>query len=87
MYVCKNNKTIILLASSGVPSLNRGNKDPWVLVDTKFNISQQSTLIEKKAEWILGFIKKSTANNSGEVILPLYSALVRTHLEYTGPQR
>ena len=26
MYVCKNNKTIILLASSGVPSLNRGRQ-------------------------------------------------------------
>jgi len=27
MYVCKNNKTIILLASSGVPSLNRGRRE------------------------------------------------------------
>jgi len=29
MYVCKNNKTIILLASSGVPSLNRGMSQCW----------------------------------------------------------
>jgi len=30
MYVCKNNKTIILLASSGVPSLNRGTNLCWI---------------------------------------------------------
>jgi len=32
MYLCKNNKTIILLASSGVPSLNRGSVPSRILV-------------------------------------------------------
>ena len=57
-------------------------KDLGILVDTKTTISQQSALATKNANIILSCIRQSVFSGLREVILPLYSALVKLHLEH-----
>ncbi|GAB0187102.1 mitochondrial enolase superfamily member 1 [Grus japonensis] len=53
-----------------------------VLVEKQLNMSRQCALAAQKANCVLGCIKRRVTSRSREGILPLYSALVRPHLEY-----
>ena len=75
--MCQYKPGVDLVQSSSV------QRDLRVLVDGKLIMSQQCALIAKMANGILGCIKRSVASSLREVLLPLYTALVRPHLEYS----
>ncbi len=57
-------------------------KDLGVKIASNLKFSQQCVDAANKANKMLGFIKRNFLFKNKDVILPLYTSLVRHHLEY-----
>ena len=57
-------------------------KDLGVVITSDLKFSKQCIAVEKKAQKLLGYIKRQFSYRNKEIVLSLYNSLVRPHLEY-----
>jgi len=81
LHLGRNNPMYHYRLGEGLMESSSAERYLCFLVDDRLTMSQQCALAAKKANGLLGYINKSVASGSRNVLLPLYSALVGPHLE------
>jgi len=83
LHLAKHNPGVQYWLGSTLLRTNSVERELGVLVDHVINMSEECAVAANQANRMLGCIKKDMTSRDKEVIIPLYSALVRPHLENT----
>ena len=57
-------------------------KDLGVTMNAKMKVSEQCRIAASKGNQVLGMIRRNIIYKEKSLIIPLYKAIVRSHLEY-----
>uniref|UniRef100_A0A674I2H4 DDE-1 domain-containing protein n=1 Tax=Terrapene triunguis TaxID=2587831 RepID=A0A674I2H4_9SAUR len=82
MHLGMTNKNFSYKLGTHRLEVTEEEKDLGVLVDRRMTMSRQCDVAVKKANAVLGCIRRSISSRDKEVLVPLYKALVSPHLEY-----
>ncbi|CAM5079111.1 unnamed protein product [Eretmochelys imbricata] len=82
MHLGINNKNFCYKLGTHYLEVIEEKKDLGVLVDHRMTMSRQCDMAVKKANVVLECIRRGNSSRDKEVLIPLYKALVRLHLEY-----
>ncbi|CAM5149037.1 unnamed protein product [Natator depressus] len=82
MHLGINNKNFCYKLETHHLEVTEEEKDLRVLVDHRMTMSHQCDMAVKKANAVLGCIRRGISSRDKEVLVPLYKVLVRPHLEY-----
>ncbi|CAM4576074.1 unnamed protein product [Caretta caretta] len=77
-----NNKNFCYKLGTHHLEVTEEEKDLGILVDHRMSMSRQCDMAVKKANAVLGCIRRGISSRYKQVLVPLYKALVRPHLEY-----
>jgi ribonuclease P/MRP protein subunit RPP40 len=82
MHMGRNNKEVVYKMGTNEIKVSTQEKDLGVIVDKSGKPYEQCIVAVKKANGILGMIKRNIKFKSKNVIVKLYKSLVRPRLEY-----
>ncbi|CAM5130663.1 unnamed protein product [Natator depressus] len=81
MHLGINNKNFSYKLWTHQLEVTEEEKDLGVLVDHRMTMSHQCDMAVKKANGVLRCIRRGISSRDKEVLVPLYKAMVRPHLE------
>ncbi|CAM4380368.1 unnamed protein product [Caretta caretta] len=82
MHLGINNKNFSYNLGTHQLEVTEEEKDLGVLIDHRMTMSRQCDMAVKKANAVLGCSRRGISSRDKEVLVLLYKALVRSHLEY-----
>ena len=77
----KNPQASYSLLGNDIQSVDQ-EEDLGIVISKDLKFTKQSIKVEKKAQKLIGYIKRQFKYRNKEIVLQLYTALVRPHLEY-----